>query len=156
MSEQQEIKIHHNGVEITYNEGRNRFEFILRGRERHAESLAKAREFIDKPVIEKQEKDFKPIQCYVDSGRWNDNQFITCTATCIATSPSYCTELEFWTTRKGEDGKTIRAKEPQRGLYPVNPKNTELMTTIEGLRSRINALQKEIIEHKKKLKTISV
>jgi hypothetical protein len=44
------MTITHDDITITYDEKDNRWHFELRGRQRSAESLAKAKEFIDKPV----------------------------------------------------------------------------------------------------------
>lgn len=53
----------HKGVIIAYNESRNRWEFALRGRDRSSDSLASAREMIDKPAP-KEAKPFARIPAW--------------------------------------------------------------------------------------------
>jgi hypothetical protein len=60
MSEQLSVKYY--DITISYSEQNNRWEFELRGRERYAESLAKAKEAIDKPVFDKSGKKFIPVR----------------------------------------------------------------------------------------------
>lgn len=58
MNTSNHIKVIHSGIEILYVEGENKWTFTLRGRDRSADSLAKAKEYIDgltKLVIPKDE-----------------------------------------------------------------------------------------------------
>lgn len=58
------IKVVHAGITITYHEGDDRWDFVLRGRERREDTLANAKEAIDKPVKEKR-KAFERMACWV-------------------------------------------------------------------------------------------
>lgn len=62
-----QIAVEHNGIKITYNEDRNEWEFTLRDRDRTAETLAKARECIDRPVKDKKTV-FQRIECWIKRG----------------------------------------------------------------------------------------
>lgn len=55
----------HNGTEIAYDEGANLWRFTLRGRDRSTDSLAKAREVIDKPVSGEKAKAFAKFPAWI-------------------------------------------------------------------------------------------
>ena len=57
----------HAGITITYNQDSDRWEFELRGKERHATTLTLAKQAIDKPApVDK--KPFTPIEVYTSLG----------------------------------------------------------------------------------------
>jgi hypothetical protein len=78
-----EIKATHNGIEITYNEHFNRWDFELRGRERSAESLYKAKQIISKPCSEPSSKTFVRRKGYI-LDRWGFGEPIAVEITSVA------------------------------------------------------------------------
>jgi hypothetical protein len=84
------IKQTYLGIEIGYDEKENRWDFELRGRERHSESLTKAKEAIDAPMPEGK-KAFKRIAAFMfphDGGYYSSSkkEFTPCQITSIADS----------------------------------------------------------------------
>lgn len=63
--------VEYTGVQILYLEDSNKWRFELRGRERKADSLKQAKEWIDKPApVKKASKAFERFQCYKHADRW--------------------------------------------------------------------------------------
>jgi hypothetical protein len=137
-----EIKHTHDGVEITYDEKENRWRFHLRGRERSAESLAKAKEFIDKPVVEKEEKTFVPIDAWWFS--YSEGPRIV-KVTSVA-ERGYGS-LEYYWIKDGKD----RSKRAAYELYPKTDKNDKLVSEVQALDSQLDSLREKRDEKKQKL-----
>lgn len=144
------ITVTYRDVIITYREKDNRWCFELRGRDRSAESLAKAKEFIDKPApSEKEEKPFKPIRAwYKDYGY----EFHPCSVTSIAESPSWKSDKEVWVTFDG--GK--RAKVAADTVIETTAPNALAIAGIRDRQKEIERLQEEIRKFADKLTKVKL
>src|SRR6516225_9350131 len=129
------ITVEYNKIQITYDESTNRWEFELRGRDRFSESLAKAKEAIDKPVpADKPEPTFKPVLCW--KGRWSD-EWIQFTVTSIAGS-KYGRQ-EVWASNE----KTARSKHPADEMHPCNPHNDAIVAEIQRANRALAEMRKQ-------------
>ena len=133
------MKTEYSGIEITYDEGRDNWLFVLRGRSRSAPSLAKAKEAIDKEPKEKRAQTFPRFEAYM----WAYDGFKTVTVTSIA-DDGYHNGMTFWVS--DADGR--RRKERDYSLFPVNDHNTAIKDNIlakdaerEALSEAIDALK---------------
>jgi len=136
------MEVEHNGIKIEYNENINNWTFTLRNRERKAESLAKAKEFIDRPVAanSKDDDSFPRTKCYVQNHGWRsergEGRWMVVDATSLTTR-RYSGSIEAYTSRNGKvDGKRYISD-----LYPVGEKNDPLVKESEELTKQINALE---------------
>lgn len=159
----QQIKITHNGVEIVYNESQNVFEFTLRGRERSAPSLAKAKEAIDKVPDPKDpnEKPFERIKCYCDGGYFDKDGtgHAIVEVTSVADGKGYYGGPEFWASGEGSGysrGKKLRSKVYGSHLFPVNDKNTAIIEQLKVKYAERAKLDEEIEALKKKRQQIKI
>jgi hypothetical protein len=144
------VKVTYDGVEITYNESRDRWTFELRGRERSAESLAKAKEAIDKPEP-KEKAPFARISAYMksygDYMKSYGDKFQKVEVTSVA-EDDYGTP-RVWTVRNGD-----RRKERADSLYCANAKNESLIAEYEALQTEIKALEEKSRALVNKMETI--
>lgn len=148
MTAQASVIITHNKVEIAYDEKSNRWLFELRGRSRSAESLAKAKEYIDKPVTEKEESTFKPVDIWV--GARFGREFEKAKATSVA-ERSYDSDY-LWVVR--EECKT-RSKERASECFPrdeANTRNVEKWLELEKQKDALREQQEKITESLKPIK----
>lgn len=128
----------HDGVKITYNESRNVWEFELRGRCRSAESLAKAKEAIDKPVPEKT-KPFERFDAWFNSyGEW-----LRATVTSISESNSWNQQVWISLPKTETNRKERRLKTTPENLYPCGPKNDSILKKIQECDERSRIARKE-------------
>jgi len=127
----QELKTTYGGVEISYVENRNVWLFELRGRERSAESLAKAKEAIDKPEP-KDKKPFTRVRAH-KFAPWEGWKVLDVTS--VAES-SY-SGVDVWTT----DSKKNRSKISPRQLYADTPSNLEAIKSHQELDRQVEALK---------------
>jgi hypothetical protein len=137
------MKTEYSGIEISYDEGRDKWLFDLRGRSRSAESLAKAKEAIDKEPKEKRTQSFPRFEAY----HWSYNNFGVVIVTSVADDAYYGQGKTFWVVEK--DGK--RKKERDYGLFPVNDHNTAIVNQIlekekeaEKIAEKISNLRQEL------------
>lgn len=138
------LKTQHNGIEITYNEKLNRWEFELRGRERSTDTLALAKAAIDKPEP-KDKPPFKRCKAYTEH-TWSGDGFQTVEVTSVANTHDW-QETEYWIVTE----KAQRQKISRHSLYPVNEKNSDLMAKIVSLDHQRDDLLNEREALKKKL-----
>lgn len=129
------MKTEYQGIEINYVEGDNTWRFELRGRDRSAESLAKAKEAIDKQPKEKR-TEFPRFDCYKQQ-RYEDSGYEIVTVTSIA-EKGYGGE-QFWISN-GKD----RSKEQMHSLFPVNEQNTALVEQIKEKEKERKAIEKQL------------
>jgi hypothetical protein len=116
------IQVVHDETTITYNESEDKWEFTLRGRDRSAESLAKAKEYIDKPVPAEKAKPFEKIPAWLlDYNR----KPVQVEVTGVAERTRYGGEEEVWI----KSGAT-RCKQKVRNIVPSNRKNDELIASM--------------------------
>lgn len=145
-----EVTVEYKGITLTYSEANNRWEFVLRGRERWSDSLKLAKEAIDKPVPE-DKKPFTRIKCY-RLGRHTDEELEIVEVTSIAAARWGGAATEGWITIGG----THRAKEYLTNLYPMTERNAKLIHQIKVLNGKIEDLQKSRNGFKNKLKALEV
>jgi hypothetical protein len=132
------IQVVHHETTIIYNESEDKWEFTLRGRDRSAESLAKAKEFIDKPVPAEKAKPFEKITAWLlDYNR----KPVRVEVTGVAERSRYGGEDDVW-IKSG----TTRCKQKVRNIVPSNPKNDEL---IASMLSNLEAQSKLATEYEK-------
>lgn len=160
MPQNEELKIVHNNVEIRYDEGRNRFCFELRGRDRSTDTLQQAREAIDRPVRVKDpdEKPFERIQAYTSEFYHEDEvHYPVVTVTKLAEGNSWGGIREAWTVRDSTRGnrKPVQ-KLALHHLFPVNEHNTKLVEQIRAKCQEINILKSEKDALEQKLKSLKV
>lgn len=148
------FKIEHNGVTITYDEPRNLFCFELRGRQRTAESLAKAREAIDKPVKEKA-KPFERFKAWKrDSISWGTSDYVEVEVTSIAEA-TYDEASEVWVNNTPGSFRS-REKIQASSVFPRNERNDAVVAEWKERQGRIKALETEQKATVKKLKSYEI
>jgi hypothetical protein len=119
-------------VTVKYDELSNTWKFELRGRSRSVESLAKAKEAIDKPV-----KENAPVFERVCAYRHGYGEgFVQGEITSIAEN-NYGPSHDVWFTPKGGQ----RSKRDASRVYPASAKNVSLIIEHERLQKEIRALQ---------------
>lgn len=127
------MKTEYQGIEISYHEGKDVWQFELRGRSRQAETLSKAKEAIDKEPKEKRVA-FPRFEAHLLA--YNGWERVTVTS--VAEERSY--GVQFWTT-KGKNGD--RRKESQSSLYPVNAHNDAIVEKHKAKAAAIEKLEEE-------------
>lgn len=142
------MKTEYDGIEIEYIEGTNDWHFELRGRRRKADSLAKAKDAIDKEPKEKRAP-FPRFDCY--RFRYSREPEVV-TVTSIA-EDQYDKGTTFWVSEK--DGKG-RSKEKDIYLHPVNDHNDALLAQIKAKQAEGAAIDKEIGALKAKLQIATI
>lgn len=143
------MQVTHSGVVITYDERQNNWQFTLRNRERVANSLALAKEFINRPVKETKANTFqrqkvyhKRNDCYGENvPRWKIIEATSITA------------RNFIQTVDGKEREQITPFQ----LFPVGEsKNDELVKRSEELTVEIVKLRNERDAVEKKLKALEL
>lgn len=142
------MKTEYGGIEISYDEGRDVWLFELRGRSRSSESLAKAKEAIDKEPKEKRAQTFPRFQAYL----WKYSELMTVTVTSLADDNYYGTGKTFWIT----DSRGKRSKERDHSLFPVNDHNTAVIEKVKATEKEIEALNAQLTKHKERLQKATV
>lgn len=139
------IKVTHNDVTIVYYEDDDVWRFTLRGRDRSADSLAKAKEAIDKPVPKEKAKPFEKIPAWWFQYEQNPKEI---EVTGIAEGRSYGSPNEYvWINHKGQ-----RIKETvQFRIYPRNERNDALVGQILARRKEAQRLYEEASEFQRQL-----
>jgi hypothetical protein len=139
-------------IEITYNEGADCWQFELRGRSRSAESLAKAKEAIDKPApSEKQEPPFNRAKAYKSESWTNDGDFSLVDVTSIAEGNGFSTSVNLWVVANGKREKVGLEK-----LFAVSAENDALIAEMKSLSNQELQLQKQRNRMAKLLRTLEV
>jgi hypothetical protein len=128
------------GVEIVYIESADRWNFIANGRERNAESLAKAKESIDRSLdYERKERPWKPFAAYhKDYGRGFDPVTVTSEA-----DRDYGSDKYFWISKAGKNGRKERSKESEFELYAASVENEQKIARYRELDAEIKRLSSE-------------
>lgn len=131
----EEVKVTHNGVEITYDEGADVWRFEARGRERKAKSLAAARVTIDKPDP-KEKKPFEPFEAiYVNYMA----RFERVTVTSLAESDGRVPSV--WFVKQGS-----RSKCKLDEIIAISPNNLAAIERHRAASREIDVLRKELTE----------
>lgn len=134
-----EMKTIYEGIEIAYDESANLWRFELRGRQRSADSLAKAKEYIDKPIPEGK-KAFQRIPAI--RLRNYDSDPDRGEITSIAEGYKYSNSKEVWFI--GADKN--RRKHYASDFIAVNDANTAMLATLANYRAEVNRLNQKSIE----------
>jgi len=130
------FKVEYKEVEIVYSEENSRFEFELRGKERYSESLAKAKETIDKPVAGLGGKKFEPVRALFNSS-WG---VLPGTITSIAAKNGYGRSNEVWFV---QDENKCRSKELLSDMYEESESNLRLCEESKALEKEANSLRRK-------------
>lgn len=130
------MKTTHREIEIEYAEKENRWVFTLRGRERKVESLAKAKEAIDRPVKEDKPEFKRRTAWFKQYGRAP----LKCEVTSIAEGHSWSSDTYFWIVVPSE-GR--RRKESITSLLADTPQNAERIEKVLALDKRGEELEEE-------------
>lgn len=145
MPTEQAIEVKHRDVLITYHEQDNLWRFTLRGRDRVTNSLAKAKEAIDKHVPKEKAKPFEKIAAWFFKFS-DDPKAIEVTG--IAEGRTHGNPNEYvWINHWGN-----RSKESvQFAIYPQNEKNDALVQEILVKRMEAQRLKEEADKLKSQL-----
>lgn len=149
------LKTEYSGIEIQYLEESNKWEFTLRGRTRTADSLAKAKEFIDKQP--KPKVAFQPFSAYRQAGwkaRESGELYDTVEVTSFAgTSHGYGSgNRREWWIRNSEDR---REKVWESELFVINGKNAAIIDRLKALTKERENLNKRETELKNEMQMIA-
>lgn len=139
------------GIEITYSEQNDTWGFVLRGRERNALSLAKAKEAIDKPVPAEKGKTFERRAVIKLSSYSIEAEFGEVTS--IADQTGYRGSPYLWFVG-AKSGR--RSKEPANMMYLDTAENRAIMATAEGINEEANKLHKKAQETCQTMAKLSV
>lgn len=134
------IVVEHDGVEIEYLEGENRWRFELRGRERKVESLANARAAIDKPEPKERAK-FEKIGC-IGRGQYGGDLWRG-VVTSVAESDRYTRRPQVWVLRDGQS-----RKESAGNVYADSPENWKILEeckSIDGQRETLRKMHESLV-----------
>jgi hypothetical protein len=146
------LKATYGGIEIEYQERENKWRFELRGRERKADSLAAAKEVIDKPCT-RQKKKFEAIAGWMKQGRWDDavGKWKAVTVTSLADTPHWSSCQEVWISDNGK-----RSKEKAKDVFAATDENDARRAEYDRIQEEIDALQKKRDEVSAALKIIDL
>ena len=140
------VVVKYAGVEITYNEDTNRWNFELRGRERNAESLAAAKKAIDAPEPMKKAS-FERIKVYMFE-RWKaDGTGVESVEVTSVADSRYGTEV--WIVNAGRREK-VRAD----AVYVATPENEALINEWKRAREEEKAASRREDGLVRRMKTV--
>ena len=132
----EEITVVHGDIPVTYDEKENVWRFTLRGRDRSAESLAKAKEAIDKPVPSEKKSGFEKIAAIKVSSYYMEAEFGFVTS--IAEKSRYSREEQVWFS----DGKS-RSKVDLSDLVPDTQENRKTVEEAQALKRQSELFSKK-------------
>jgi hypothetical protein len=141
------LEVKYKEVEIVYSEENSRFEFELRGKERYAESLAKAKEAIDKPVPGPAGKKFEPVRALFRSYRGVKPGTITSIA------ESGYRSQEVWFT---QDEDKRRSKEWLSNMCEESESNLLLYKDSKALYKEAESLRSKAEAKRESMKPIKI
>lgn len=136
------ITVTYKGIVIAYDEYRNRWMFVLRGREKSSESLSNAKETIDKPAP-KATKPFTPIPAWYIR---HSSNAVPVEVTSVAEN-GYGRGLFVWI----KCGKQRSKESVAYSIYPRSDKNDELCRQMESKRKQMESIDQEIDKLKRAL-----
>ena len=148
MNTSEKVSVTYDGIEIEYLEADDKWCFELRGRERKADTLAKAKEAIDKPAP--QEKTFVPIKAYFREGLGSDMRFKEATITSLAEVSGYDGQ-QVWYTVNGKRGKA-----GVRRFIEFTEENDALIAEAKKLKAEAAVLEERAEKTLDKIKKIEV
>jgi hypothetical protein len=155
------LTLEYGGVKIEYLEDANKWRFELRGRERKAESLQQAKEWIDKPEpTRKPSKTFKRFEAlfsggwtsYGSLGHAKENRVVvTVTSAASDVFRGTNTPSAAWIL-KGKE----RSKEAVGKLFEISQENSEKWKKFDAYKEEIARLEKEATALLKSIKNIDL
>lgn len=128
----EQVKVIHDEIEIVYIEGDNKWEFVLRGRTRRVDSLAMARDAINKVPAEKKTP-FVRLDCFLIDNYSDDGRRIV-TVTSYA-GKSKWNGPEWWILNNGK-----REKVGQSCLVLNNDHNQALFSELDSIAKQVEVL----------------
>lgn len=133
------IKKTYRDVEIIYVEREDKWNFTVNGRERNSDSLAQAKESIDRSLdYEKKERPWKPFAAYHQD---YNRDFEPVTVTSVA-DKGHGSAAYYWISKvKGRDKK--RSKESEFELFAATPENEQKIARWRELNAEIRRLDSE-------------
>lgn len=141
----EQIKQTYRDVEIIYIEREDKWNFTVNGRERNLESLAKAKESIDRALDrEVKERPWKPFEAWYED-RYGNREYRKVRVTSEA-DKDYG-RRQFWITREIEDRhgrkEQKRSKVAMDYLFAATPENDEKIRRIIELRKEADSLYEQ-------------
>lgn len=151
--------VEYKGIQILYLEEPNKWRFELRGRERKAESLKQAKEWIDKPEpVKKSTKSFERFQCYLKDRffSYGDGKIKVqvVTVTSVAEDDYRRGNLPqvAWITSE----KSERSKQNVENLLVIDDDTKKKITEYNAVMETIERLKKEAERVLKSIKRVSL
>lgn len=141
------ITVEHNGITITYNERTDHWDFTLRGRERDAESLAKAKEAIDRPVKLTKDNTFERVTGWY----FRYGSMVECTITSLS-ERRWGGGPNLNISYKNEQGRLDRGKVIPQDVFPRNEKNDAMAAEWRKHADHIKVIREEMEKIKGKMK----
>lgn len=136
------------GIEVTYNEAKDQWEFELRGRSRSAPSPAKAKEFIDKEPSPMKAKPFPRFNAYLfRDGQMDSIVEVTSIAQRAEGRDGEFGYSEFWIQSQKTPGHSReRSKVRQYLLRAITPENDAIIAKMTALREQLSSLRAQHTE----------
>jgi hypothetical protein len=144
-----DIKTTYNGVEITYDEGRDRWVYTLNGRERSAESLTKAKAAVHRPPAKAEQKRWEAFDAFY--APWYDRTLRPVRVTSVAQKTGWQKNEQVWIVNNGR-----REKVDSTLLFAVTDANRQRINEIREKIAAEEALSKEINRLRNALEPISI
>jgi hypothetical protein len=148
----EQVKTTYGGVEIGYDEDRDKWVFELNGRERSAETLLNAKKAIDAKPPAKGKDAFKRFEAYKAEGyRSSRYSVVTVTSIAEATSRYNRGEIECWILDKKDRSKVAAAR-----LYKINEANDVRIATLKRLEEQASQIRQEMSDVEDQLEVIDL
>jgi len=129
---------------ITYDETRDKWLFVLRGKERSADTLANAKKAIDAPPPK--DDHFRRFEAWYNYGGYGAN-YHPVTVTSMTESG------RFWITYTRNRSKE-RTQGDGHALFPCNPHNDAVVARIKAKNEELKVLQEELSKIREELKRV--
>lgn len=146
------LTVKHKGIEITYNESNDRWEFELAGHERWAATLGKAREAVEAKPKEKRDA-FQRFEAYMME-RWAGSEPARkVTVTSVAAEDGISRGRCVWITGGKHKG---REKVRAEVLFVISPANDRIIAEIKQCAAERAAIDKRDSQLRTKLTPITL
>jgi len=143
------MRTEYNGITIVYDELKDKFIFTLRGRERWADSLTKAKVAIDTPVKNKKESTFEPVEAYHRS--YYSQKFEKVKVTSMVDC-GLGRQPDFWISNSGKN----RSKVGAHNIYPITDSSTKIVNECNAIIDQIAELHAQVGRLSNKVKCMEV
>lgn len=149
--------VEYTGVQILYLEDSNKWRFELRGRERKADSLKQAKEWIDKPApVKKASKSFERFECYQMDRfyGYGDQQLKVevVTVTSVAQDTYRGTNCVAWITNKNGE----RSKANVDVLFEISEETKKKIAEFNATIKMMTALKEQNAKVLKSVKRVNL